>query len=493
VSGATTNGTPFDRQRRHIFPVAANSFRLTGTYNDSLKPALNSKTLNPDLVLGVEINALAAGQVGVSADLSDDKGHVVATSNTFGAVEPGDHILNLRFRGRDLLKAARNGPYTLGNVRLVDYSAGGFIVETARPAYTTRAYNVSRFAALAPGPPHEIAVASAGLTPQVHDSAHTCTVTASNNSGLNLSVGDTFQFDFAIDLDSGGKYPEWLDYYYTAGPPAWPMSAQSVAPPNAGGWGQAMTQTFNYPTGLAYWGFDYSKPTDLDLANSVLPQPGTFWGPWRPDTGAPYNFSITYAVPDSLPGCPSSPFVGLPLAGQSVTGAGIGDLIDHSVNAKSCSFGGYVCPLPAVTLELTVSPNNTCPGSTVLSVPGDDQAVTFCYALMNNSSQVTIVNHSLANSLIDDKVLTLSLGPGESFSFSVEVTLNEIQGYCYDNNVTWLAVTDTGFGQAPGDDASGPFITTTYQATSTATATVCVGPTASPEVEVYLPLVVKDE
>ncbi len=375
------------------------------------------------------------------------------------------------------------------NVRLVDYSAAGIITETVEQAYTTTRYNRSSFASPVTNPPPEPGFALTSQTPRIHDSTHTCTITPSNDTGSNLTVGDTFQVDFTINLDNGGHYPEWLDYYYVTGPPGWTMSEQSPAPPNAGGWTEPMTQTLNSATGLAYWGFDYLSLADLDLATSVLPEPGTFWGPWRPDTGTPYHFSLTYAVPEAIPTCPGSTYVGMPVDGQQVTGIGVGDLVNNSLSEVSCTLGGYTCPLPTVTLTVTASPDGTCPGSTTVTIPEDDQTVTFCYTLTNTSNAAAVVEHTLANSLIDDQTLTLSLEPGTSHSFSTPATLNERRDNCYENNVTWTAVTGTGYGQQQPVGTILLFLNTTYQATDHAVVTVCVGPPT--EYLIYLPLVKK--
>jgi pimeloyl-ACP methyl ester carboxylesterase len=493
MSGTTSNGTPFEQERRNIFPVASNTFSLRGISSDSIQPASNSKAHTPDLVMVVEVEALVPGKVGVSADLLDRQGNVIATSNSIGSVNVGDNSLELRFQGRDIFNAKRSGPYTLTNVRLIDYDVGGIVIETTGKVYTTGAYDVSDFAASPTSLPHEIDPASPDISLQSHDSAHVCQVTASNNTGSNLAVADTFQVDCQIDLDSDGKYPEWMSYYYTIGPNDWSMSNQSNAPDNIGGWAdvEPVTQILNNATGLAYWGLEYPNSSDLDLANRVLPDPGTFWGPWRPDTGTPHNFSLTFAVPASRPRCPGSPFVGLSMdqsQNVTVTGVSVGDLIDHSINQTTVTFGGYVCPPPSVKLSATVGPDDTCTSSTTVTVPEDHQDVTFCYTLTNNSLHVTVIDHTLTDTLAlnDPTTQTLLLGPGVSHTITASTTLSGTQGNCYNNEAEWRAVTATGFGQSQGNDANTPFMETTYQAVSHAKATVCVG-----TVSIYLPFIVK--
>jgi len=494
MSGTMTNGTPFEQERRNIFPVASNTFSLGGVSSDFLQLASNSKTLTPDLVVAMEIEALVPGKVGVSADLLDSQGNVIATSNSIGSVNVGDNILELRFQGRDIFNSKRSGPYTLSNIRLIDYNVGGVVVETSNKVYTTAAYDVANFAPSPTPLPNEIDPASPDISLQSHDSVHVCQVTASNNSGSNLSVADTFQVDCQIGLDSDGKYPEWMSYYYTIGPNDWPMSNQSNAPVNVGGWAdvEPVTQIFDDATGLAYWGLEYPNSSDLDLANGVLPDPATFWGPWRPDTGTPHDFSITYAVPASRPRCPGSPFVGLSMDQSqkvTVTAVSVGDLIDHSINQTTATFDGYVCPLPSVKLGATVGLDDTCASSATVTVPEDHQDVTFCYTLTNDSLHVAVIDHTLTDALALSEPITqtLLLVPGASHTITASTTLSGTRGNCYDNEAEWRAVTATGFGQSQGNDANTPFMETTYQAISQASATVCVGPPVS----IYLPIIVK--
>lgn len=493
ISGTTQAGLAFEQTSTSVIPVSSENFSLTGSYQDSVQTALNSAATASDLVVNVEIDAAAAGNVGVAADLTGRNGQVIATSSNFGPVDAGRSTLELRFRGDELRRAKRSGSYTVSNVRLVDYTAGGVTVDTEDEVHTTERYDVSSFAASDVELPHVAAAASADVTPHIVDSTHSCQVTASNNSGAKLATGNTFRLDCEINLINGDAYAEWLDYYYISGPTGWPMSNQSEAPVNVGGWNEPVLEAFSTKTGLAYWGVEYGDLADLDLDNSVLPLPGTFWGPWRPDTNNPHQFSITYAVPDAaLPACPGSPFIGLPLDGQPVTAVAIGDLVDHSVNQVTYDLGGYICPLPAVALEVTVSTDGVCPGAAAVSIFEEPPEVTFCYELTNASPDVTVVDHSVVNSLIADRSLSLVLGPGESHSFSVETVVDKEQGQCYDNDVRWTATTEAGFGQHQGRDAEGPFIDTRYEAVGNAAATVCLGVEAPPGgTNIYLPLINK--
>jgi hypothetical protein len=173
----------------------------------------------------------------------------------------------------------------------------------------------------------------------------------------------------------------------------------------------------------------------------------------------------------------------------TVTAVSVGDLIDHSINQTTVTFGGYVCPLPSVKLGVTVGLDDTCASSTTITVPEDHQDVTFCYTLTNDSLHVAVMDHTLTDTLAlsEPVTQTLLLAAGASHTITASTTLSGTRGNCYDNEAEWRAVTTAGLGQLQGNDANIPFMETTYQAISQARATVCVGPPVS----IYLPIIVK--
>ena len=327
------------------------------------------------------------------------------------------------------------------------------------------------------------------LVSRISAAKHTCLITVTNAISPHLAAGDTVQADFSLTLDSNGQYPEWLDYYAVNGPAGWPVQTQSLAPVNQGGWTEAMTQTFSAATGLAYWGFDYLDPADLNLAQGALPDPGTFWGPWRPDPTTSLDFSLTYALPDSLPRCPGSPFIGLPEMSRVITGTGFGDLFNHSVNVAGCQLDRFACPLPAIDLSMAVSPDGACLGSPPAHPHRHEQIVTLCYTLTNRSEHVALTTHHLTGTLTGVQTLSLTLAPGETHTLPLTATLTGSLGNCFAHQATWTARTEAGFGQPQASDTADPFTSTTYLATGTAQTTLCLN---SPDRwQLYLPLVVK--
>jgi hypothetical protein len=52
----------------------------------------------------------------------------------------------------------------------------------------------------------------------------------------------------------------------------------------------------------------------------------------------------------------------------TVTVVNVGDLIDHSINQTTVTFGGYVCPLPPVKLDVTVGLDDTRASSAMVTV-----------------------------------------------------------------------------------------------------------------------------
>lgn len=470
ISFQDASGVQVEMSEQHMIGVVGNHVSLTGRFVDSVQPALNAKTKTNDLVISAEMTVKQAGLYGISADLVNQRGDLIASSTIFGDLTSGIDTLDLRFRGHDLIGKGADGVLSLANIRLIDYSVGGIVTQMIERAHNTTPVNRSMLTAQRSLP--HLAVSAREFL--IDESVHTCDVTPSN-SGQYLSVGDNFQFDFSINLDSthgADFYTEWMDYYYTTGPAGWAISAQSTAPANVGGWPMAMTQTFDNGSGLAYWGYDYTNLTDLDLANSVLPDEGTFCGPWQPDTGTPHDFSITYAVPTDQPSCPGSAYIGIPTDGESVMGVAIGDLIDHGINEQSCTFGGYMCPLPEITMSKTVSTNGQCPGTASTTVPFENQTVTFCFEVTNTSTEaVTLTDYVIDDpniGLMNVSATSQTIAPGETaIVYQTDYTYSGSAGQCFNNGATITASTAEGFGQPQSQtNADAPYLTTTYTTTA---------------------------
>lgn len=269
ANGRNTAGDQFSRTQTFLLPVASADFALNGRYQDSLAPALNPAAL-PDLLITVGVTAQTAGSLGLTADLVDKDGRFLTHANTSQTVPAGSQELVLRFRGADL--AQSTGPYTLSNVRLLDYTAAGIVVAEAEKAHETAVYTANDFQL------HRATAAPITTS----DDPHSCTI---NNPGP-YQPGQTISLNFSYNnLHTDGEYPELLDSYFINAPDAWHITSQSPNPTDQSGWNRPMGAIACNDTSTAYWGLlnnphlaPLTNPCQLSLTN--LPLAGSFNGPW---------------------------------------------------------------------------------------------------------------------------------------------------------------------------------------------------------------------
>lgn len=125
VTGSTAQGNAFEQRTTRLLQIAPQSFALDGRFTTDFAASLLGDG-STDLLVETGIAVSEAGLLGLSADLVDEAGNVVAHSNTFAEMGTGAQSLTLHFRGSEI--AAVKGTLTLSNVLLVDYSRGGLVV-----------------------------------------------------------------------------------------------------------------------------------------------------------------------------------------------------------------------------------------------------------------------------------------------------------------------------------------------------------------------------
>lgn len=151
ASGTTSDGFPFDRGLGLAIQIMPSTFTLNNTYSDIPNPYPGFSTLFQSLTVNVGINAIINGTVGLSADLVDGNGNLVAHAMTIQEANIGVNTLVLRFDGVDIYASQLNGPYTLTNLLLTDQTNTTLVTQEAEDVYNTPPYLYTNFS-----PPKEV-------------------------------------------------------------------------------------------------------------------------------------------------------------------------------------------------------------------------------------------------------------------------------------------------------------------------------------------------
>lgn len=295
AEGISHSGVPFERRREGVVQVATDTVRLTGAFSAENSPSLLKTAAYPDLVVHIGLASSTPGVYGLSADLIDASGRVVAHSNNFATLPAGTDKLSLRFRGDSLPTAT--GVLTLSHVNLFDYSHGGLLA--ARDLNGIYQFSPARLT-----PPQATAPsqASRSLPTAV---GHTC---SADNPGP-YAPGSLINLTWQFTPDTTLAYPAWLEAYVVDAPDAWQVQDQSAPPPDAGGYARPLTAQA-CAGGLAYWGLpephftadnDQAPPLNLlgicDLRVDQLPASGSMTGLWGDRAFPRESFELTFPPP----------------------------------------------------------------------------------------------------------------------------------------------------------------------------------------------------
>jgi pimeloyl-ACP methyl ester carboxylesterase len=145
ATGITSSSLPFERGLDLAFQISPESVAFDGAYDDMPEPRSPGSSFYSALSVGVGINSIMTGTVVLSADLVDPKGDHVVHSATFQDVVSGTARLVLPFDGDEIYASGRDGPYTLTNLLLSDYSGPGLVVDEAEDVYVTAPYSHRSF------------------------------------------------------------------------------------------------------------------------------------------------------------------------------------------------------------------------------------------------------------------------------------------------------------------------------------------------------------
>jgi hypothetical protein len=133
----------YHRTAQTVFPVAADSATLSGTYADQPNDE-NGDGLYEYLDVNVGVNATQQGDFTVAAVLQGEGGQYIDLANTTVYSFTGTTTLTLRFDGQAIRASGLDGPYTITQVLLLD-DAQLLKLDAADNAWITAAYDYRQF------------------------------------------------------------------------------------------------------------------------------------------------------------------------------------------------------------------------------------------------------------------------------------------------------------------------------------------------------------
>jgi formylglycine-generating enzyme required for sulfatase activity len=145
ASGINQDNLPFEREQSFIFQIAPDTISLLDQYSERVIPRSAGSSFFEALEIDVETQVLNPGTYGLSADLVDGDGRVVAHAFVIQELNTGDQILTLEFGAEDIYQSSSNGPYILTNLLFTDRSKYPLIVAEEYNVYSTGAYDFRQF------------------------------------------------------------------------------------------------------------------------------------------------------------------------------------------------------------------------------------------------------------------------------------------------------------------------------------------------------------
>jgi hypothetical protein len=214
AAGAYGSGKPFERSIRRSLQINSTNFALSGSYSEVPEPSLYRPGKYQALVTRVGINANTRGTVGVSANLVDASGKVVAHAYQRFTVAAGASTVGLRFIGQDIYRSGVNGPYRLTDLIVTDETTDLLVCATASNVLTTAAYDYRLFGELMfGGHAYEVVTTRRNWT----DASNDCT----SRKGHLVSIGTSVENDFVRSLIPSTDNRVWIGFTDTSGRWAW--------------------------------------------------------------------------------------------------------------------------------------------------------------------------------------------------------------------------------------------------------------------------------
>lgn len=143
VATGSYQGNEYERTSTGLVTVAPASADLVDQYSDR-GVSNNPLNLFESLEFSARVNVLESGTFLVSAELY--AGNTLITSAlTEKSLSPGTHTLYLYFDGGYIRAAAKNGPFLVKNILLVEQEEIPLLVEASDIVYTTSFYKYDQF------------------------------------------------------------------------------------------------------------------------------------------------------------------------------------------------------------------------------------------------------------------------------------------------------------------------------------------------------------
>ena len=139
------NGAAFERTGQALLTASAPSAVLTGRYYDFVQAGSGPGTY-PSLVVMTEVRAAAAGDYAISAHIAGTEGVAASSQNGRLWLEAGLQYIPLTFRGVDLYRGHKDGPYVLDDIAVWQSTAQGLLATDYKSAaWATQAYSYRQF------------------------------------------------------------------------------------------------------------------------------------------------------------------------------------------------------------------------------------------------------------------------------------------------------------------------------------------------------------
>lgn len=142
ADGTTTDGLRFQNETFGMVQIASTRFTLLEAFHDTPVGFTPHYEL---LAVWVPITASSPGRVGVSADLQDSNGNLVAHANVVQDIDSNHQDVALQFAGNDIYRSQLDGPYVVTNVLLTDEQDMTLIATTREYVYWTAHYDYQEF------------------------------------------------------------------------------------------------------------------------------------------------------------------------------------------------------------------------------------------------------------------------------------------------------------------------------------------------------------
>jgi TolB protein len=145
AQGTLAGGGSFERSFSALFQISPSTAGLNGNYSDTPVPRWPGAAVYSALDVTVGVGVVTAGSYGLSADLVDGAGNLVAHALTSEVLASGPRTLTLRFDGADVHQSGRDGPYTVTNVLLVDNAGAALVIVQVQAVHVTQPYSARDF------------------------------------------------------------------------------------------------------------------------------------------------------------------------------------------------------------------------------------------------------------------------------------------------------------------------------------------------------------